>query len=975
MGGILYSMKIDADFDQFDMVSLLAGIALPEAGVLPPAKNFHFRILIKNFSTLIVFVYGVPIPVPLFYDQLGIEYLGIEGVKFQSHVNFPQPPFKLPELITLMVALKKFFTDSTKRLEKKDIPVEMDLKFWLNDNYIKMPDYLGGKMLGKEGPFPNPPIKALDIIAALLNSIKFMSLDDLIQVMPVEYRVGSADINFICLDMKADWLITTPGEFKQGAYNRIRIPAEQVNAYLKLLTGEGNQRGVAVFLKGLWKIGDLASLDTDFGLIIAGANGFSTQFKIEGLIKNIIYARLSGAIALILSKSPDEQSKFQLKGDSYFRFLDIDIFKGDILVQAERDRFYLSGQFQLLPKGFIINASGKIDGTFTRQGISLEGYISANLGTVVLAGVQAIINNTGVMIKATWLLASVEFTLKDDKTFYIVDFSINIGIASLTARFDLNKQTRETYIKITGNILTLYGLQIDNIDHDSLALGHSDHLPLPSNEAGSNGKLTITNLGLEVVNGSSKSSPEQITFTGTFHLLPLGAPINVTGNVDGWLRPGNFFLNGSVNTTLGPVILTNATVIFSDVGLKITGTWLNISLTFIFQKTDKWLTTSFQLPGIIGISVTMGIFETGFEGFAKLGINIGGLVLDAKFDLPQVSAGYSLTFFNIPLLSGTITSTQNLFSITGKLTLSLPPFLELKAGVKGSVDSQKLLIEGDGILTSWIPFLPWSDAHVKLLNDSLTASLVIHFGGLIGDIGAASSFRWWRGQLCFMMAWKIWCFGYDYNYLAVSQNGIVAFGLTQWGYPSDWPPDLRQPMLEYHQEQREQKLSTQPTFDYNSIEPLPLFDLVRMFLFANWNGGEPQNPFDTNTYLRMMPTCADYGLQLEVLPGKDGLATDRLCRVIINNIGDASEFFITLKEKLINQLRLKGQEDNKELEKSLNMENARAIFETSASNALNKKVILYVEFRYEKKWQRLAVEFNFEQQEEAYGELVELLST
>ena len=68
--------------DTYDFATLAVSLALPtdKAFPLPTSDELQRRLILDNVFMVIPLQAGVPIPIPIFYDQIGVEYMGIEGV-------------------------------------------------------------------------------------------------------------------------------------------------------------------------------------------------------------------------------------------------------------------------------------------------------------------------------------------------------------------------------------------------------------------------------------------------------------------------------------------------------------------------------------------------------------------------------------------------------------------------------------------------------------------------------------------------------------------------------------------------------------------------------------------------------------------------------------------------------------------------------------------------------------------------------
>jgi hypothetical protein len=312
-GGSLFLLEVDANVDQFDLLTLAGALLLPDNDSipLPNSRELHRRLILHKLFMLIVYQTGIPIPIPMFYDEIGIEYLGLEGVNFETHAQFPMPSLNLAEVGQILSNFRQFFSDHNFLLNPDDAPTDVNLRFTLplSGNFLQLPEYLGSQRLGSTAS--GIEIDAYRNLANLLNGLKTLSVNRLIQAMPLEYRVNSVGLDFGPAAMNAGWLITTPDEFRQIAtqaasrqmvYNQLGFANDQqANAALAVIPtprGSRNDEGLVVLMRGNWNVTNVAMLDAVFGLAASGSEGFVTGFRITGAISNILDLEMAGSVAI-----------------------------------------------------------------------------------------------------------------------------------------------------------------------------------------------------------------------------------------------------------------------------------------------------------------------------------------------------------------------------------------------------------------------------------------------------------------------------------------------------------------------------------------------------------------------------------------------------------------------------------------------------------------------------------------------------
>ncbi len=414
LGNNLILVRADLRIDEFDLITLAGSLLLPddEQFPLPRSQDLQRRLIIDNLVVIVIPHTQVPIPVPLFYDELGIEYWGLEGVQLQAHVKFPQPQLDLKAFGKALADFVRFLSDREALLDPEALG-KMDVRFALGRTYLQLPEYLGDEVLGHKGA--DLEVKAYATIANVLNFLKTLTPNRLIQAIPVEHRVGTVTVGLGPMSASATWLMTTPDEFRQAAYRQLSLARDQTGSFLAVLprvpdvpAGAGEE-GLVVFLRGTWAVADLADFDAVFGLAASGSMGFHTGFKIAGNIAGFMDAEIAGRVSITppppetaAPAAPvDRDAVFRLAGHSHLTILDHHVFRGDVQI-VDRD-FYLKGQLTLFPPGFPLQVDGDVEGRLNDRELYLAGAVRAALGDFTLAGARALVTNRRVYLEGTWL--------------------------------------------------------------------------------------------------------------------------------------------------------------------------------------------------------------------------------------------------------------------------------------------------------------------------------------------------------------------------------------------------------------------------------------------------------------------------------------------------------------------------------------------------------------------------------------------
>lgn len=435
LGGAAALVKADFRLDEFDLLTLGASLILPEDHALPIPNSHDFQrtLIVDNLTMLIILATGIPIPIPIFYDELGIEYLGVEGVGLQSHFKFPMPEVNLLQLGGVVLDFIAFVSDADARMKPETLEENAQIHFNIGDNYLQLPEYLGGELLGYKGP--EIKIKTFDILAHVMNAIKFSSINELIQAVPIDQRVGTRTINFGPVGFGAKWLFTTPGEFRRGDYTRIGV--ERPDSLLKLITAgikkaepdepgtadpEGSgEEGVVLFLSGNCELGSWASLESSFGLSASSGAGFKTAFQLKGNISNILDTEIAGAVAVA---DPDHEETFRLAGHTHLYIRNRRVFEGDL--QLSDKSFFIQGELALFPETSQLQVNGNLKGALSEDTFNLYGTVETALLGKTLLNATAYLTKDEICLQGQMLGAAAKLFVKPDKDDLIIHGDLSI---------------------------------------------------------------------------------------------------------------------------------------------------------------------------------------------------------------------------------------------------------------------------------------------------------------------------------------------------------------------------------------------------------------------------------------------------------------------------------------------------------------------------------------------------------------------
>lgn len=305
-GGSLGMLEIDGHIDRFGLADLVAAASLPDEVLSQEtAQALTNRIILEDVFAVVPT--AAPVPIPLFYKELGLDLKHIVGLEVQAHWKFPKPELGLAEIAGFVGQYKQFFTDKSYLLHQQPEPGDFSLALTIGENYIKLPDYLGGAALGLRNELPE--INIYGTFARLLDGLKTGNAGYLIQAIPLRHgdqwiRIGHEEIGFGPLYLGAAWCITTEKEFSGEILNNQEarqllgdadadevlesLPADARaqaldNGFIVLLTAEAGIRGV---------LGGRAS----FGIALTSEGGFETGFRLGVSVAELLTLRIGGRL-------------------------------------------------------------------------------------------------------------------------------------------------------------------------------------------------------------------------------------------------------------------------------------------------------------------------------------------------------------------------------------------------------------------------------------------------------------------------------------------------------------------------------------------------------------------------------------------------------------------------------------------------------------------------------------------------------
>jgi hypothetical protein len=273
LGGSALLVRVDLNIDQFDVLPLAALLAMPAeltAG-LPDPRHLTRRLVAERLTLLVV--PAAMVAVPVFFDDLGVEYRGLEGADFGGHLSFPEPDLNMAQALVLFDEFKSFFTQPDEMLHEQVVSGHgLDLQLTAGPLFLQLPAYLGGTTLGSRTATSSASAAAS--MAHLLNGLKKLRLDELLSGLPAALLhappAPKPHVNLGPLAFDAGWDVAAPA---------------------------GATRGLAAHLTGTAALGPFAHLITTLDVQTTGNSGVGVAFTADGGVAGVLDLHLAGSIA------------------------------------------------------------------------------------------------------------------------------------------------------------------------------------------------------------------------------------------------------------------------------------------------------------------------------------------------------------------------------------------------------------------------------------------------------------------------------------------------------------------------------------------------------------------------------------------------------------------------------------------------------------------------------------------------------
>ena len=582
LGGSLFKLKLDCTFDQFDIAGLLFDLCIPRDLPLPFSRDFNSRLVLDNFIFLIEYETAIPIPIPVYFERLKVDYLDVLGFAYTAHAYYDKPELSLAGLIDLFKEFVDFIKDNQHRLDLSEKAAKLFPAFYLSNWYIQLPEWIGkDKYLGfkvedidgepeeeQEKKEKEEAFFAIDTAAIMqktLNNIKFLSFEDLIRKIPEKYRAGDVDLATrpflgLTLEAGAKWVVTTPDDFllHWDQYDQIVKDVNSANNLVKIFPGDikASTRGAICFTKAGVRLAvkdvSVANLNLTLGLISIDGHKVDSAFLLEGQI-GLLSADIRG-----LYYSDPKQKKMMAKIASKVVYAGLwELFHGEMSIAIDNNEFAIKGDVAVLPYCNLVKLDYNATKTISEEkGLEIDAGADLSAIGLLLVGGKFHADQHGLRLTGHFLAAEIVLTLTIDKDRFT--YSLQEGIPAV-----IDYALKISFSKSEGVVHT-------DISYTFLSsLKYAISCTLSEKNKPFSGSFTLSQFGFKVLGGTTSISGDGYKISGDFHLFPPGSPINYTVGMKGSLTAKGLLLTGGVSHNLLGLTLSNGITIDTQKGISI----------------------------------------------------------------------------------------------------------------------------------------------------------------------------------------------------------------------------------------------------------------------------------------------------------------------------------------------------------------------------------------------------------------------
>lgn len=800
LGGSLFKLDLDMRLDFFDLPVMVASIAL--GNIYPTIKKAHTTYISDELSTFIVYETGIPIPIPLYFDKLGLDFQGPLGTSVASSVSFT-PKLELAEFFAALGDVWGFLSKDKSTLLPDKPKQVFSATLALNESFIELPRFLGdgdtpgaGKVLGVKGK----PVFEVDLakavidavyptIAHTLNGIKLFSIREFVAAIPFEQRVNNVSLALGPVHISAGWAVTTEAEYAanfgpidqsklpDGVKKLVALDEADRQALLQNLPGTHDpaaaDRGL-VLLMGRWGVENIAELFIGFALAAGGEQGVATGILMKGSISPVIDLMLAGSVAANATKGAEA---FDAAASSTLTVAGVSVWDGAMQLHVDRNQFFFDSHFNFLDESWPIYATTTAQALLSDTDFHVSGEGKGRF-LVLDVDCKLYLGKDGISVS----MHAINDQIVNDFSILQSDDGKRLSLAGEMKFFSLYQFTAHLDIDQTRGYISA-GLDSSLLDgliteHLALEIDKAEHTTF-------SGDANFIIFGDKLFVGHVALTQDKFAFDGTLTLFNKNFPVYVIGKTSGVANQSAFRFDGSLQIKIGFIDLSG-TLYFGMAPdhLVLGGVWLSYGkVNLELRHQGNVLSGSFLAAfGPAGTTITVKIIP-GTQ--LDLGLSVGtasyvNLVASFSGKAGQAFStrgNSSLKITGRTLIQGAFDWSNNGFTLSQGINFGL-----VKADLKGGLDSKGLLISGGyeiGIPIPVIGRLAYG-VHITITQNSADVKIVLPAG--LSVSGAIVPYQNTLA-ICFSFGYKIWSV-----YITIPLGSLP---VISWSRPRWWPRTLK----------------------------------------------------------------------------------------------------------------------------------------------------------------------------------------
>ncbi|MGZ3458499.1 MAG: hypothetical protein ACXU86_08325, partial [Archangium sp.] len=433
LGGNLLVADMDLELDQFDFVSLAASLFLPPhlADPFTHSRAIQQKLILKNVFWIIIYHTQIPIPIPVWFTEVGFRYYGLVGLRSQLSIRNNVEELNVARLLKgaldLYRELKVFFTQEDRLLPGNLFSRNgMNLGVHVRPGLVQLPKYVGSRQFGTDGELFRLGVD--ELLVPVVNFLKKPDLGKLLALVPLKHRndaVGTdGDFAIGPFHLQAAWLFSTRQELDRLVQRREEEPSH----FVRYLYSHGDTRG-SEFVQALRTV---ASEATDGrpheGVILylmggvalpvasSGVNGFVGlladrekgllgQFRFSGNVGGDVLALDVGG-RLAIAHQPaggDGRPSVDLALAGHVKLLVLGHETLSATVALANGVFTFEDALSLFPPGSGFQADLRVKGSIAREALLVTGEGDIALPPLPAAKAALRMTYERVLLTTSWL--------------------------------------------------------------------------------------------------------------------------------------------------------------------------------------------------------------------------------------------------------------------------------------------------------------------------------------------------------------------------------------------------------------------------------------------------------------------------------------------------------------------------------------------------------------------------------------------